>query len=343
MKPKEYVVHIAPFHYVEDGRITKFCDLLDGIVLAKKVSNGKIKFFKSTKHELIEVEFFKTIRQIFSDKSVPIQIHDFHFFIFVIIFKIFGFKNIIIDHHENFLRKSYFLKPIVYMIYLVSKLGDSHFFATAGIKKQLSKFYAGEIIRNIPSRKIFNNKIIHKDANRKDLSMVYIGHLSKVRQIEKIESFIDYLYSQKKDFSLVIAGPIKDHVAKNSINRLQKYSSFKYYSWADDVLKQKILNQSNFGFSLHDGKKNENLKNSEPTKVWEYLCTNTFVIMSEVENLNEIYSPEQTKNIFFWDVDNFSNKNVLGWMEKKISSNNELSSSVWFEDQAEIINKIYCK
>ena len=176
---------------------------------------------------------------------------------------------------------------------------------------------------------------------RRDLSIAYIGNLSEMRQIKKIENFVKYLNSQKKDFSLTVAGPIKDQVANVSINRLKKYSSFSYYDWADDKLKKKILNQANFGFSLHDGQKNRNLKNSEPTKVWEYLCTNTFVIMSEVENFNEIYSPKQLENIFFWDLAEFSNSDLLHWMEKKLLSKNTSKSSIWFEDQSDMINKTY--
>ena len=202
-----------------------------------------------------------------------------------------GFKNIIIDHHENFLKKAYFLKPIVYIIYLTSKLANSHFFATAGIKTT-SRFYPGIIIRNIPSKEAFKDQSVEKkDIMRRDLSIAYIGNLSEMRQIKKLKTLLNIL-THKKDFSLTVAGPIKDQVANVSINRLKKYSSFSYYDWADDKLKKKILNQANFGFSLHDGQKNRNLKNSEPTKVWEYLCTNTFVIMSEVENFNEIYSPQ---------------------------------------------------
>ena len=50
---------------------------------------------------------------------------------------------------------------------------------------------------------------------------------------------------------------------------------------------------------------------------------------------------KQLENIFFWDLAEFSNSDLLHWMEKKLLSKNTSKSSIWFEDQSDMINKTY--
>ena len=201
-----------------------------------------------------------------------------------------------------------------------------------GIKDGLKYFFDGQVIRNLPS-KIYidnNSKVM---VNSSEISLCYIGHISKERYVQELTSFFTFLQSKNIASKLIFAGPIKDNTSLESIEILKKFKNFKYYEWADDIKKIEILNHSSFGFSLHNFKTNKNRYYAEPTKVWEYLAAGNKVIMSSINDHERIYSDRQLELIFFWDKHNFDNEALLSWIMEKKDMPSKYLNFKSFEDQ----------
>lgn len=289
---------------------------------------GITSFFKKTVYIL-----FGIIWVLFHKKSYnTIIFYNFHveysapalFAKFISYIKLSSPLKIIMDYEDGlFLDKGYtgfFYSAWERIIY---KYISYYLLVNQGLKKRIEKYYPNNkhyvVINGFINDVLLDNSSNIQDQKEPVKKILFSGNFSHGFGFKQLLSYIDKM---DKNIQFYITGKASEHEINEVINRVQNLPNIKYYGFIKEDEFNKLIQTVDAFILLNDEESKYNQTNF-PSKFFDYLSRNKFIITSE----NSILSPYyDMQNIIL--LKNFPNdiKNISQLSYNKETNNNEIKA-----------------
>lgn len=273
------------------------------IGIDNKVINGiKVVLFQSKKSlsKLNRVfRAFKLCHEAIKSKCDLVIIHELELLLICPILRIFGFKNIIFDMHEDFpllfkSRSNNYIsgfigeKAITLFIKLLSYTVNSKITVNSSIFKK----YCNEndmILPNYPT--LHHPPKIDKFNSLKPLKISYIGVISSNKGADLLIPIVSKLLKFNICYELHLCGTPRfcKKFSEDEFNKLISFRNVKFYGEVSFEETQEVISKTHIGLCFLKDNPHHNI--ASPTKMFEYAVQKNFILYS-----NNLKLPELSKN-----------------------------------------------
>ena len=230
------------------------------------------------------IAFFKALKC----RASVYHFHDPELLPVGVLLKIFTFKKIIYDVHEDYfaqtLSKEYIAKPFrIILSYLISGTEkfcilffDGIISATDFINNKFKKHKNAICIHNYP---LFNENAVLIQKNSQDIfTVVYAGSINKIRGMTQIIKAMEKIPDNKK-VKLVLCGEFESEEYKNELQQMKGYEKAEYPGWVPPEKLKEIAAGANAGLVCFLPEPNH--IDAMPNKIFEYMASSIPIIASD--------------------------------------------------------------
>lgn len=280
--------------YAFDSKTINFDnDVINGIKVVLFQSKKSLSKFNRISRA------FKLCNEAIRSKSDLLIIHELELLLICPILRIFGFKNIIFDMHEDFplLFKSRSSNAIFGLIgekaiTLFMKLISFSIKSKITVNRSIFKKYCNEndlLLPNYPT--IHHLPKLEKFDSLIPLKISYIGVISSNKGADLFIPIVSELLRLNICFELHLCGTPRfcKKFSEDEFNKLISIKNVKFYGEVSFEQTQEVISNTHIGLCFLKDNPHHNI--ASPTKMFEYAVQKNFILYS-----NNLKLPELCKN-----------------------------------------------